>query len=223
MIADSIADCFFTTSEIANDNLRKEGKLGNQIFFVGNIMINIFLANKHRFIKPKVFDELNLENISYFVLTIYRSTNVDKANVLIGIMNEILNNVNRLSIVFPIHSETIKVFNNLDITADNLYIVDSLRYLEFNSIVKHFKTDINDSDGIIKETSIMNIPYITLRDNTERLETISLGTNELIGTNFKNVKPALDKLFRGQWKKNKDIPKCDGMSAKRIVFFFSEH
>ena len=132
-------------------------------------------------------------------------------------MSEILNNVQGLPVIFPIHPRTAKIFYDLGIQADNLFIVDPMGYLEFNYMVKHAKAVITDSGGITEETTVMHIPCITLRDNTERPETCTVGTNELIGTDPAAIKPALDKLFAGEWKKG-EIPELwDGKSAERIV------
>lgn len=217
MVTDAITDYYFTTSKVANDNLREEGKKDNQIFFVGNVMIDTLLANKHRFSKPKVFDTLNLEKKKYFVLTMHRPANVDEANILIALMDEIVNNVEGLPIIFPIHPRTAKIFKELNIVADNLHIVSPMSYLEFNYMVQNAKAVITDSGGITEEASIMNVPCITLRDNTERPETITLGTNELVGTNPKAIKPTMQKLFKEEWKETQEIPKWDGQAADRII------
>ena len=180
-------------------------------------MIDTLLANQHRFTKPEVFDKLKLQEQEYVVLTMHRPANVDEANKLKALMHEILINTHSLPIIFPIHPRTAQIFSDLGIVADNLHIVDPLGYLEFNYLVKHAKAVITDSGGITEETSIMGVPCITLRDNTERPETIAMGTNELIGTDPNSIKPAMDKLFSGNWKKGSIIPLWDGKAAERIV------
>ena len=217
MVTDSLADIFFTTSEVANTNLRNLGAKPEQIHFVGNVMIDTLLANMDRFCKPETYDQLNLKEKEYLMLTMHRPANVDEAEKLKRTMNEIVGNVHGLPVIFPIHPRTAKIFKDLGIVADNLHIVDPMGYLEFNYMVKHCKAVITDSGGITEETTVMGIPCITLRDNTERPETCTLGTNELIGTNPDAIKPALDKLFAGQWKKG-GIPELwDGKAAERIV------
>ena len=217
MVTDSLADYFFTTSEVANTNLRNAGVSEDKIHFVGNVMIDTLLANRSRFIKPSVYDELNLQPQSYLTLTMHRPANVDEAEKLRRLMSEIVNNVHGLPVVFPIHPRTAKIFNDLGIRADNLHIVDPLGYLEFNYLVERSKAVITDSGGITEETTVMGVPCITLRDNTERPETCTIGTNELIGTNPDNIKPALESLFAGQWKKGGIPPLWDGLASKRIV------
>ena len=217
MVTDSLADYFFTTTEIANRNLRRFGATEERIFFVGNVMIDTLKANIGRFRKPAEYDELNLEKSKYFVLTMHRPANVDESEKLKRMMEEITNNVHGMPIIFPIHPRTAKIFKDLGIEADNLKVIDPQGYLEFNYLVKNCFGVITDSGGITEETTVMHVPCLTLRDNTERPETCEIGTNKLIGTNPANVKPALDKLFAGEWQKG-DIPELwDGHTAERIV------
>lgn len=217
MVTDAITDYFFTTSEVANQNLRKAGVKEEQIFFVGNVMIDTLLANMPKFSKPSIFDKLELKEKQYLVLTMHRPANVDAAEKLKSTMQEIVNNVQGLPIIFPIHPRTAKIFLELGITSDNLYIANPMGYLEFNYLVKNAKAVITDSGGITEETTVMGVPCITVRDNTERPETISIGTNELIGTNPKAIKPVLEKLFSNSWKRG-GIPELwDGKAADRII------
>ena len=217
MVTDALADMYFTTSEVANNNLRNLGAREGQIHFVGNVMIDTLLANMGRLHKPEVYDRLNLNEKGYLMLTMHRPANVDESGKLRRTMTEILNNVQGFPVIFPIHPRTAKIFKDLGISADNLHIVDPMGYLEFNYMVKHCKAVITDSGGITEETTVMGVPCITLRDNTERPETCTIGTNELIGTNPDAIKPALDMLFSGNWKKG-GIPELwDGKAAERIV------
>lgn len=217
MVTDALADFFFTTTELANQNLRNVGVPDEKIFFVGNVMIDTLLANRHRFQEPNFFNKLDLQNGNYLVLTMHRPANVDEAEKLKALMHEIVNNVKNLPIIFPIHPRTAKIFNELGIQAPNLKIVDPLGYLEFNYLVENSKCVITDSGGITEETTVMGIPCITLRDNTERPETVEIGTNELIGTDPAAIKPALDKLFAGEWKKGSIPELWDGKAAARVV------
>ena len=217
MVTDALSDYYFTTTQLANKNLKNIGAADNQIFFVGNVMIDTLLANQHRFEKPAIFEQLDLKEKEYLMLTLHRPANVDEADKLKALMAEIVSNVNNLPVVFPIHPRTAKIFTDLGIKADNLHIVDPMGYLEFNYMVKHSKAVITDSGGITEETTVMGVPCITLRDNTERPETITIGTNELIGTNPEAIKPTLEKLFAGKWKEG-GIPELwDGKAAERIV------
>ena len=217
MVTDALADLYFTTSEVANANLRNLGAKPEQIHFVGNVMIDTLLANQSRFRKPNFFDTLALKEKQYLVLTLHRPANVDETEILAATMHEIINNTHGFPIIFPIHPRTARIFTELGIVAENLHIVEPLGYLEFNYLVERCKAVITDSGGITEETTVMSVPCITLRDNTERPETCTIGTNELIGTNPKAIKPALEILFAGQWKKG-GIPELwDGHTADRIV------
>lgn len=217
MVTDSLADYFFTTSEVANANLRRFGVAEERLFFVGNVMIDTLLANRSRFVKPQIYDTLGLQPQQYVALTMHRPANVDEADKLQRMMHEIVSHVQGLPIVFPIHPRTAKIFKDLGIEAPNLHIVEPMGYLEFNYLVERAKAVITDSGGITEETTVMGVPCITLRDNTERPETCTIGTNELIGTNPDHIKPALDRLFSGQWKKGGIPLLWDGHAAERIV------
>ena len=217
IVTDALADLYFTTSETANTNLRNLGAKPEQIHFVGNVMIDTLHANLDRLRKPEFYDALALKAQQYIVLTLHRPNNVDEAEKLRALMNEIVGNVHGLPVVFPIHPRTAAVFAELGIAAPNLHTVEPLGYLEFNYLVKHCKAVVTDSGGITEETTVMGVPCITLRDSTERPETCTVGTNELIGTNPKAIKPTLDKLFSGQWKEG-GIPELwDGHAAERII------
>lgn len=217
MVTDSIADVYFTTSEVANTNLRNLGAKPEQIHFVGNVMIDTLLANQSRFIQPQIYAALHLSERQYIMLTMHRPANVDEASKLKKTMTEIVTHVHDLPIIFPIHPRTAKIFSDLGIESPNLHIVEPMGYLEFNYMVQHSLAVITDSGGITEETTVMGVPCITLRDNTERPETCTIGTNELIGTNPDAIKPALDKLFSGNWKKG-GIPELwDGHAAERII------
>ncbi|SFG62717.1 non-hydrolyzing UDP-N-acetylglucosamine 2-epimerase [Pedobacter insulae] len=217
LVTDSITNYFFTTSEVANENLRKTGITEDRIFFVGNTMIDTLLKNRPRFIAPPIWEEANLQEKGYLVLTLHRPANVDQESQLKDLMDEIIHHSHGVPIVFPVHPRTAKSLQGLGIAAPNLHFIEPLSYLEFNFLVEKAKLVVTDSGGITEETTVMGVPCITLRDNTERPETITIGTNELIGTNPNAIKPAFDKLFNGDWKKGGIPPLWDGKTADRIV------
>ena len=195
-----------------------------RVWYVGNVMIDTLLANRARFRKPAVYDELGLEEKNYVVMTMHRPANVDEEQHLKALMEQIITNVHDLPIIFPIHPRTAKLFYNLWGNEEqlrsifpNLHIVDPMGYLEFNYLVEHAKVVVTDSGGITEETTVMGVPCITLRDNTERPETCTIGTNRLIGTNPNAIKPALDALFAGEWQQGAIPPLWDGHTAERIV------
>jgi UDP-N-acetylglucosamine 2-epimerase (non-hydrolysing) len=217
MVTDSIADYFFTTTQWASDNLRRCGIEESHIFKVGNIMIDTLLANINRLKKPTEYDKIPLQAGNYFVLTMHRPANVDETEHLTTMLKEITSGVHGLPVVFPIHPRTASMLSKKVFKADNLFIIEPLEYLEFNYLVKHAKAVITDSGGITEETTVMGVPCFTLRNNTERPETCTIGTNLLVGTDSKKIKPALDKLFSGQWQKGSIPELWDGHTATRIV------
>ncbi len=265
MVTDSLADYMFTTSEVANRNLIRQGavlmndgmseakplndrmmledkyayeRVPQRVWHVGNVMIDTLLANRARFRKPDVWDELGLKDREFIVMTMHRPANVDEENHLRAMMEQIIDNVHGLPVIFPIHPRTAKLFYGLwgsgapdraeshagDELAKrfpSLHIVEPMGYLEFNYLVERAKAVVTDSGGITEETTVMGVPCITLRDNTERPETCTVGTNELIGTNPAAIKPALDKLFAGEWKKGAIPELWDGHTAERIIAILS--
>lgn len=217
LVTDSITNFFFTTSERANENLRKSGVDEERIFFVGNTMIDTLLKQQPNFKKPPVWIDLHLKQKEFIVMTLHRPANVDQESKLKELMSEIINNSQDLPLIFPVHPRTAKRLQNIGVSHPRLHMIEPLSYLEFNYLVENAKAVVTDSGGITEETSIMNVPCMTLRENTERPETMTLGTNELLGTSPEAIKPAMEKLFRGDWKETKKIPLWDGHCADRIV------
>ena len=217
LVTDSITNYFFTTTLEAGQNLAKSGVNKNKIHWVGNTMIDTLLKHRPRFKKPTIWDELNLFKDGYLVMTLHRPANVDEEGKLKVLIDEIIAHSNNLPLVFPVHPRTAKILQSIGINHNRLHTIEPLGYLEFNYLVENAKAVITDSGGITEETTVMGIPCMTLRNNTERPETVRIGTNELIGTDPKAIKPAMDKLFAGNWK-NGTIPEMwDGKTAERIV------
>lgn len=217
LVTDSITNYFFTTTELANDNLRKSGIEDERIFWVGNTMIDTLLKHKPGFTKPQIWDEIGLEPQKYIVMTLHRPANVDEDNKLKVLINEIIDHSQDLPLIFPVHPRTAKILENLGVSHPRLNMIGPLGYLDFNYLVANARAVVTDSGGITEETTVLGIPCMTLRDNTERPETVTEGTNELIGTNPEAIRPAMEKLFAGSWKKGSVPEKWDGQTAERIV------
>lgn len=217
IVTDSLTNYFFTTSETANQNLLKSGVSDDCIFLVGNTMIDTLLKHMPRLQKPDIWNQIGLSPKNFIVLTMHRPANVDEKNKLKVFLEEILSHSRQIPIIFPVHPRTATVIRELDIDAPNLHMIEPLGYLEFNYLVKHSKAVMTDSGGITEETTVMGVPCMTLRDNTERPETITIGTNELIGTNPKAIGPAMNKLFSGNWKEGGIPENWDGHAAERIA------
>ncbi len=217
IVTDSITDYFFTTSEFANKNLIKSGIEKENIFFVGNTMIDTLNNNIKKFKKPLIFDKIKLSKKQYLILTLHRPSNVDEIKTLFNLLELIDKNSENLPIIFPIHPRTKSTFNKNNFLFKNIVTIDPLSYLEFNYLVKNSKCVITDSGGITEETTVMNIPCITLRDTTERPETVLYGTNVLVGNNYKKLINSLKNLFLNNWKKGIIPELWDGKSSERII------
>jgi UDP-N-acetylglucosamine 2-epimerase (non-hydrolysing) len=217
MVTDAITNWFFTTSDMANENLRRAGIDDERIFFVGNTMIDTLLQNADRLQPPAFWNEKALQPGEYFVATLHRPANVDASGSFAKLLDAISVGARELPVIFPVHPRTAKTLQALPAFPPNIHLVDPQPYLEFNFLVKHARAVITDSGGITEETTVMGVPCLTLRDNTERPETVTVGTNELVGTNPANLQPALDRLFAGDWKKGGVPEKWDGHAAERIV------
>jgi UDP-N-acetylglucosamine 2-epimerase (non-hydrolysing) len=222
MVTDSITDYFFTTTEQASDNLLRLGNAPARIFFVGNTMIDTLLKNELRFRPPTFWDAFGMAHQRYLVLTLHRPANVDDPIKLQALLTALLDHSEDYPIVFPVHPRTRKVLEQLSLTSNRLQLVDPMGYLSFNYLVKHSRAVVTDSGGITEETTVMGIPCMTLRENTERPETVSLGTNELLGVDPAAIGPALVRLFAGQWKIGVVPPLWDGQAARRIVSTLTE-
>ena len=222
MVTDSITNYFFTTTKIANENLRRSAVPKERIFFVGNTMIDTLLFNIDRLCAPSFWDDFKLETGQYFVLTLHRPANVDVLESFERMLRTIGEGTRSLPVIFPVHPRTAKTLSSLKDLPDNIHFVDPQPYLEFNYMVKNAKAVITDSGGITEECTVLGVPCMTLRDSTERPETVTIGTNELIGTDSTKLKPALDKLFADKWKKGKIPELWDGKTGDRIVSIFEQ-
>lgn len=217
LVTDAITHWFFTTSEFANANLRRAGVSDDCIFFVGNTMIDTLLANLDRLRPPPFWEDLRLQPGHYFVVTLHRPANVDEAAGFARLLDAIAEGTQGWPVIFPVHPRTAKTLRELVDLPASLHLVEPQPYLEFNYLVRHAKAVITDSGGITEETTVLGVPCLTLRDTTERPETVTIGTNELIGTNPTNLAPALARLMAGQWKTGAIPELWDGHAAERIV------
>ena len=216
IVTDSLADYFFTTSTVANENLRKTGVNESQLFFVGNTMIDSLISNLSKIRAPRIWEEQKLQPGKYFVLTLHRPSNVDDLNKFSMLMENI-DNGGGLPVIFPVHPRTRKNFSVLPKSPVNIFPVDPLSYLEFIYLIKNAKAVITDSGGVQEETTVLGVPCVTLRNNTERPETVTIGTNEMIGEDMNSLADAFKKVNTGSWKKGAIPELWDGRTAPRIV------
>ena len=217
MVTDAITDYFFTTSETANQNLQALGVSKERIFFVGNTMIDTLLHHIGQIRSPSFWGDLDLSPKSYFVLTLHRPGNVDQSDGFRDLLQAIGESARGVPVIFPVHPRSLRKVKEIGRIPENIHLVEPQPYLEFAYLVKNAKAVITDSGGITEEATVLDIPCMTLRDSTERPETISVGSNELVGTRPENIKPFIKKLFDGTWKRGGIPEKWDGQAGLRIL------
>jgi UDP-N-acetylglucosamine 2-epimerase (non-hydrolysing) len=217
MVTDAITNYFFTTSEVANANLRRAGVTDDRIFFVGNTMIDTLYANLERLRPPDFWESHALQPGGYVVLTLHRPSNVDARDRLAALLHAVADGAAGLPVVFPVHPRTAATVRGLGDLPSNLLLVDPQPYLEFNYLVKHARGVVTDSGGITEETTVLGVPCMTLRATTERPETVTTGTNELLGLDPAALAPAFARLHAGAWKRGGIPEKWDGRAGERIV------
>ena len=217
IVTDSITDYFFTTSSWAGDNLLKYGADSSSIHFVGNVMIDTLYQNLDRISAPNFWKEYDLEVGKYIILTLHRPANVDEEKSLVKLLSGIDNMVGNKKVIFPIHPRTKAILGETNLKLKNIIFVEPQGYLNFMYLIKNSFAVITDSGGISEETTVLGIPCFTMRNNTERPETQTIGTNTLVGTSIEN----LEKIF-GEFLVNgprkAGIPELwDGKAAERII------
>ncbi|MCX6239061.1 MAG: UDP-N-acetylglucosamine 2-epimerase (non-hydrolyzing) [Bacteroidia bacterium] len=220
IIADCLSDYLFTPSIDGDYNLTKEGKSPEQIFFVGNVMIDslIELMPKSKIVKFK-FDIPEI----FALVTLHRPSNVDDYNNLLGIIIYLEEIGKECKIIFPIHPRTkAKIEFKLNSTFKNIIFVDPLSYLEFIFLEKNARFIITDSGGVQEESTFLGTPCFTLRDNTERPITVTKGTNILVGSDINKLKIQMDIFFKGLVKKGRIPDLWDGKAGSRIAKIISE-
>jgi UDP-N-acetylglucosamine 2-epimerase (non-hydrolysing) len=218
IVTDSISAHLFTTSRIANATLTRNGATPQSIHFVGNTMIDTLLANLHRLQAPDFFASHLLAAGRYVVLTLHRPANVDDVATFRPLLREIASAACSVPVIFPVHPRSRKSLESFGASIpQNVLVVSPQPYLEFIYLVKHSLAVVTDSGGITEEATVLGVPCMTLRDSTERPETVTEGTNELLGTDPMALAPAFRKLFGGQWKKGNVPELWDGNAGQRIV------
>jgi UDP-N-acetylglucosamine 2-epimerase (non-hydrolysing) len=217
IVTDALCDYFFTTSEQANASLIRSGIEESKIHFVGNTMIDSLIQNLEKIRKPAFWDEFFLEPKGYFLMTLHRPSNVDDHVKLASILSSLDEASMDYRIVFPVHPRTRQVMDKYDIRDDRILMIEPQGYLEFLFLIKNAKGIITDSGGITEEATVLDIPCLTLRNSTERPETVLLGTNELIGDDMFKLMQCLGQIVHNKWKKGVTPPFWDGHTSKRII------
>lgn len=225
MVTDVLSDYLFVTEPSGIRNLKNEGISDRKIFFCGNTMIDSLKYHLKKARKSEISKELCISNKNYALVTLHRPSNVDVKENMKKILNifKCINKINpELDIVFPVHPRTMKMAEKFKLknTFDeikNLIITEPLGYFDFLNLVFNAKFILTDSGGIQEETTYLQIPCLTLRENTERPVTAEIGTNIICGLDEKFIIRKIKEIEAGKFKKGK-VPKLwDGKAAERIV------
>ncbi|MCD6068727.1 MAG: UDP-N-acetylglucosamine 2-epimerase [Bacteroidetes bacterium] len=222
LLTDEITDYFFVTEQSGLDHLAKEGRNQDQIYFVGNTMIDTMVAFEEKIQKSAILSTLQLEEEKFVLMTIHRPATVDNKDELEKLLNLIEYAATSYKIVFPVHPRTINNLKKFGLherfeTISNIIISEPLDYFAFQKLIAACKFILTDSGGIQEESTFRLKPCITLRPNTERPVTVTTGTNTLLPFEMPVIKETIAAIENGSYKKGAVPPLWDGKSTERIV------
>jgi UDP-N-acetylglucosamine 2-epimerase (non-hydrolysing) len=213
IVTDRLADMLFTPSEDADINLEREGIPAEKIHRVGNVMIDSLV----RLLPTAMQCSRNGLPERFALVTLHRPSNVDDSASLRGVLKALLEVNEQVEVLFPVHPRTRQRIQQFDISTEKLHLVEPLPYIEFLSLQRHAEVVITDSGGIQEETTYLGVPCLTLRNNTERPVTVTVGTNILIGRDMGRLKSELSRILEGKQKKGAIPPLWDGHAGERIA------
>jgi UDP-N-acetylglucosamine 2-epimerase (non-hydrolysing) len=230
-LTDQISDFLFVSEPSGLDNLRQEGCSEDKIYFVGNVMIDTLMHFRHKAARSAILDSMKLEDKAYILLTLHRPSNVDSPEIFKKILSGLTEISQHLPIIFPSHPRTRKMISKFNLDkyfkyseapfpvdhSKGILLVDPLGYLDFLKMMTQAKIVLTDSGGIQEETTILGVPCLTLRENTERPVTVSEGTNIIVGTNPDTMIRECLKILSHEIKKPQIPQFWDGHAAERIV------
>lgn len=222
LLTDAISDYLFITEESARINLLKEGKPEEKIYFVGNVMIDTLLNNLEKADRSQILSTLSLKPKDYALLTLHRPSNVDSKESFEGILNALEEIQKSIPIVYPIHPRARRRIREFGlekrmIGISHLKVIKPLGYLDFLKLMKESKLVMTDSGGMQEEITVLGIPCLTLRRNTERPITVNIGTNVVVGNDPKRIIEEVNKILKGNTKKGRIPDLWDGKAAQKIV------
>jgi UDP-N-acetylglucosamine 2-epimerase (non-hydrolysing) len=226
VVTDSISDLLFCTEQSGVDNLLHEGVSEDKIHLVGHVMIDTLLGNLEKARQSSILEQLRrqgcLDGDGFAVLTMHRPSNVDDAGVFSRILDALEIIQRDIPILFPIHPRTRRNLLTLDLQKrieqlPRLHLLEPLGYLDFLRLASSAKVVLTDSGGIQEETTILKVPCLTLRENTERPVTVEMGTNQIVGTDTRKILQSYRQVIDGTYRHPEVPPLWDGKAAQRIV------
>jgi UDP-N-acetylglucosamine 2-epimerase (non-hydrolysing) len=217
LVTDALAELLFTTSRDADENLAREGVPREKIHFVGNVMIDTLLKQRDKAAKLDVLSPLGVARNGYALVTLHRPSNVDDPAVFAGIVEALRRIAETLPVVFPIHPRSRKKIDEFGLDPGQVRITDPFGYLEFLNLMSNARLVLTDSGGLQEETTILRVPCLTLRHNTERPVTITHGTNILVGPNPDRILQAYRRVTSGDWRPAGPPELWDGHAGERII------
>jgi UDP-N-acetylglucosamine 2-epimerase (non-hydrolysing) len=230
LCTDVLSDYLFTTDDFANQNLFSEGVSQEKVFFVGNVMIDTLMTHLDKAKRLDVWRRFGVMKGNYVALTIHRPANVDERVVFSRILKALQKIAETLPIIFPIHPRTDRMLHSFGLQdqvrslaecpgniTSGIWTCEPLGYLDFLSLYMNARLVLTDSGGLQEETSVLGIPCLTMRPNTERPITVTLGTNEVVGNDPDIILKSANDVLQGNYRKGRIPPKWDGKAGKRIV------
>ena len=222
ILTDAVSDSLFVPTEHGCANLRREGIPEEKIFLVGDVMIDTLLKYKDKAATTSILEELGLQKGNYALMTMHRPHNVDIKENLIKILDALVEIQSKIQLVFPMHPRTLRRIEEFQLSGylsdmKNLMVIEPIGYLRFLNLMMNSKLVLTDSGGMQEETTVLNIPCLTLRENTERPETIDEGTNTLVGNDTQRIIDESFKILKGQGKPGSYPELWDGCAAERII------
>jgi UDP-N-acetylglucosamine 2-epimerase (non-hydrolysing) len=222
LLTDEISDYFFVTEQSGLDNLKSEGKQTQSTFFVGNTMIDTMVAFEENIENSDVMDQYGLKSGEYILMTIHRPATVDNVEGLTKLIELIEELTKNKQIVFPIHPRTVSRLASFGLeerlrSNEKLILTEPMGYFSFQKLIKYAALILTDSGGIQEETTFRQVPCLTLRPNTERPSTLTIGSNELITFDIDLIKSKIKDIETGSFKKGQVPELWDGKSTERIM------
>ena len=222
MLTDAICDMLLVSEPSGVKHLKQEGHSDDQIFLVGNVMIDTLMSQVKQAKEMDTLQRLGFNAGSYGVITLHRPSNVDNKEVLSGLIDVLADVSQKIPMAFPVHPRTRQRLENFGLTqklgaAENIHQLDPLGYLDFLCLTSQAKVIVTDSGGLQEESTALDVPCLTMRLNTERPVTVDEGTSTLIGSSAEKLRLHLQQVIEGEYRPGRCPDLWDGKAAERIA------